>query len=470
AEVLARTVPAYQGMPTAVLSRETVSKFDMSNINSELLRHGHLIYTPVIGTGVSITLKDHFDHVCPLLSNSIGTASDAMQFVNRVRHPRHRGLLIGSLGGGRSPAPWESDPEQVLRVLFAREEATLQRIGFIRQLPAELAVLHDGHRVLNPDSLAYCKFLALVHAEKVLDGEGRVIKAFLERLEANGGKIYEYRTEKPTVGAKAASKARKAEKEVVVEERVQEIVAAPIPEASKVEEIKRRGPKSKNEANILRKAGIEAFYGEGTGSDEATIKFDDRGRGRTQARRYAHAVVGVEKGAGLTTLQGMDRREIEEGTTAIRQRHRALRAEGMAALLRRLGVAPLKEGTQVDPQKAADLAEWATTTGAPLMLLLGITVRRDAKEKPMQLASAIVRACGLELLPQQHRVGGVVTRTYTLSGVEEVASYASTYLGKIRSGRILSDVEGEEVEAELPGGCLSWAAAEELIRELAEAA
>ncbi|HND33705.1 MAG TPA: hypothetical protein PLA94_27085, partial [Myxococcota bacterium] len=268
AEVLARTVPAYQGMPTAVLSRETVSKFDMSNINSELLRHGHLIYTPLIGTGVSITLKDHFDHVCPLLSNSIGTASDAMQFVNRVRHPRHRGLLIGSLGGGRSPAPWESDPEQVLRVLFAREEATLQRIGFIRQLPAELAVLHDGHRVLNPDSLAYCKFLALVHAEKVLDGEGRVIKAFLERLEANGGKIYEYRTEKPTVGAKAASKARKAEKEVVVEERVQEIVAAPIPEASKVEEIKRRGPKSKNEANILRKAGIEAFYGEGTGSDE----------------------------------------------------------------------------------------------------------------------------------------------------------------------------------------------------------
>lgn len=489
AQVLSRLLPVHEGLATACITGETVGDYDLQNLDGELANRGHLVYTPVLGTGVSITLRDHYDRVYALLCDGVGTGDDALQLVSRVRYPRETTLRIGRLGGGRTPAAWESDPAEVLRTWMDREVATMRKVGFVRDVPADIATYEDGAPAFRPDVVSYCRMVAAVHARDVEAGEGRVVDALCERLAGLGGRVLRV---DPTAGPSAygelCAQMRAGIKEEVREERVEAVAVASLPTEEKEKEIRRRGARTRDEANGLRKAGIERFYGPGAGSDPDTIRWDDRGRGRQRARAFAHVAAVLEGGEAMAGLQRLDERELEDGVSPARLHHASVHAAAMAGLLRRLGVDggvrkalglphdEMNATVVVEPAKAVELAAWATSErGAAACRLLGITVRRDARKNPMQLAGTVIRACGLRLATEQEGRGARRgARSYWVDGVEEVLPRAAHYLTRLRTSPEavgLRDDGLDDLDAvDLAPACgLTPEAAEAIIAELCAA-
>src|SRR5690606_26498138 len=68
-----------------VLNRDTVGDYDLESINDWVARYDALIYTPVIGTGVSIDIRGHFTDLFALVNDSQGTVHDLQQQLARPR-------------------------------------------------------------------------------------------------------------------------------------------------------------------------------------------------------------------------------------------------------------------------------------------------------------------------------------------------------------------------------------------------
>ncbi len=99
-----RLQDARPGAKIALINRDTAAdeKYDLSNIDSWVGDYDALIYTPSIGTGVSIDIKDHFDRIFGSFNSETLPAPGCGQMLHRIRAPRCREILVYLRAGGRT--------------------------------------------------------------------------------------------------------------------------------------------------------------------------------------------------------------------------------------------------------------------------------------------------------------------------------------------------------------------------------
>jgi hypothetical protein len=466
AGALGKALPLHDGKPTLVISRETIGEVDLSKINTVLKEYGHLVYTPSLGTGVSIDLENHFQSVWLLVSDGVSTSTAALQMACRVRHPIDSTLRVAKLGPGHKPEAWEADPILVKAKWGRREIQGMKKCGFVREFPEDYA---DGGEV-NPVAERYVVAMATAHSTQVRSGLGRVLEGLVLMVRGLGWAVTEVDDDLDKKIKTKTSKIRSVARDEVAQEDVASVVEAVDLSPEDLKMVSRRGPQSKKETLSLRRAALERAYGAGSASKAEVVAWDDRGRGRRRMRAYAEVVAWSEGGLAREALRRADRLQHEAGVSAPRLTHRAMKAAIKAHLINRVfdptgGVSqhssiyrPLDPGSavtpiEVSPEKARDLSIFLLSpVGAELAGWLGITVKIDSAEKPMEVVSSILKSCGLGLTSRQIRVSGEIKRIYSLDleALAEVQAMSAHYLGRLRAGLVGSEVEaGEDADADL---------------------
>lgn len=471
AESLAKLAPLWDGLPNLVLTADSILKhgIDVSNLDRDLPQYGHLFFSPAIGTGVSIALKNHFERVWGILCDSVGTATSALQLLSRVRHPVDRSISIARLGGGRTPSFWEKDATKVEARWWRGETLTLRKVGFERDLPpAEIEVVGDGHEV-SKTVRAYTSAMALAHASQVRAGLGQVTDALSVYCSRLGWEVVEVTGDEVSDEEKAVRVAiQEAKAEVKAAEVTSIVQADDLPEAD-LDRVRRKGAKTYSEALGVRRASIERVYGPGTADDEAVVAFDDRGRGRKAIYGYGQVAAAIEGGEALTSLERLDRAQLRKNGSPLRLRHRTVKASSLASLVKRLvGATACGQifaiDTAADPSSPKDvptspvsidevaaskIAELFTSElGRELAPILGVSVG-DANHSPMRFAGRILEAAGLSMTSRKVQVNGERHRVYEidLEALAQVQDLSAHYLGGLRSGD-LGDLDEDEGERE----------------------
>lgn len=467
AATVGKALPLWCGLPTLVLSAETIDRYDLADLEAILKVHGHIVYTPVLGTGVSIDLVSHFHRVYAFLHDGVGTSPGALQLLSRVRYPVEREVVVARLGGAREPEAWEKDASEVRDRWYRRESHTLKKIGFTRNLPQDLCVVVAGGLQVDKRVASYVELMSMAHAQSVREGRGQVVHHLCAHVSKLGWKVV---VQSHVVASEEAVEARDVRKQARAEvtgEAISAIVQAQDLEPKELERVQRRGPTSREEKLGLRRAALTRFYGEGAADDEKIVAWDDRGKGRSRARAFAHAVAASEGGAALDTLLRLDYKEVERGTSAVRLSHRFVKAKWLADLAARLLgqslsqhspiTTPSQSAVTVSSTAAQGVATFLDSPlGRRLAALLGITVRADVTSNPMQLASSLLTACGLRLKAKQVRVPASTpgaeddrVRVYSvdLDDLAELQERSAIYLAALRSGTIASDSSEEGGDA-----------------------
>lgn len=470
AESLAKLAPLWNGLPSLVLTADSILKYgiDVSNLDAILPGYGHLFYSPAIGTGVSITLRNHFERVWGALCDSVGTATSALQLLSRVRHPVDRTIAITRLGGGRTPSFWEKDALKVEAKWWRAEATTLRKIGFKRSLPqAEIEVVGDGHEVCRKVR-GYTTAMSLAHASQVKAGLGQVTEALSVYCSRLGWEVVEVSGDEVTDEEKAVRVAIKAAKEEVKVAEVAAITSAEDLDEKTIDRVRRRGAKTYEESLGVRRASIDRVYGEGAADDDRIVTFDDRGKGRKAIYGYAQVCAAVDGGEALTSLERLDRVELRRAGSPIRLRHRVVRAKGIASLVRKLvggerlsqmfaidndftSPADVGHSVTITEDRAQEVADLLTSqVGRELATLLGVSVG-DASHSPMRLAGRVLEAAGLSMVGRQVREGKERRRVYEvdLEALAQVQDLSTHYLECLRSGDLGDLDEDEEADRKM---------------------
>jgi len=477
--------------------RGTIGDYDLTKINDWAQDGKGLVTTPALGTGVSIDPVGCFDHVWVYGNDGLCTADDLLQGICRPRHPKSK-VVRAFFRAGRKPAAWEKDPEQVLRVWQGRAEATMRLTGFTRELPNDLVVYDGGLPVMNPGAASYARAMALAYAEAARKGRGWTEEALAQRVREMGGRVLRVEAAPETEAVKAVKKARKAARVEVEAEAVEAVVCAPVLTEEQVALVKKRGPRTRDEALGMKRLGVERFYG---AVNEKTVTFDDDGRGRAQARALAHVEAARDGGVALESLTRMDEREVQQGVTLPRQRHALLRARGVLGVLKKVGLdgvlmkwsalipsgftaassdAPRVPGAtyrpaNLDEAKVKAFGAWAATPkGTAALTYLGFTVRKDVASNPTQLVGSVLRTVGLKL--HVTKDGGA--RRYHLDFLDYygVRKMAGAYKARLASGAMLGlvvddldDLDGLDAADLTPASALTPDAAAAIEAELCAA-
>lgn len=474
--------------------RGTIGDFNLTRINEWAQDGKGLVTTPVLGTGVSIDPVGCFDGVWVFGNDGLCTADDVLQGINRPRHPKSR-VVRCYFRAGRKPAAWERDSEQVLAVWQGRAEATAKLTGFTRELPNDLVVYDGGLPVANPGAASYARAMALAYAEAARKGRGWTEEALAARVNELGGRALRVIAAPATPEVKTVKRARKVARAEVEVEAVEAIVCAPELTEEQVALVKRRGPRTRAEALGMRRLAVERFYGAVTST---TVEYDDEGRGRAKARALAHVESVRDGGTARASVERMDEREVQAGVSLPRQRHALLRARGIGAVLKKVGLdgvlakwsklipdgfsSASSESPKIptatyrpvflDEAKVKALGTWASSPkGRQLLTYLGFTVRADVASNPTQLVGSVLRSVGLAL--HVSKDGGA--RRYHLDFLDYYVSrkMAGAYKARLASGAMLGmhvdDIEDLDDIDLTPGGSLSPEQAEALLEELCAA-
>lgn len=131
-----------------------------------------LVYTPVIGSGVSISLRNHFHAVHLFTCSRVADTRLAEQMIHRVRHPISNTVCVSGTKH-KLPSDVLLDPQQIKA--YAMERRENQR--------KHMAHVHQVYRVTPPDVLdsadarVFFELRCLVAAEHYRHGGGAVYRA-----------------------------------------------------------------------------------------------------------------------------------------------------------------------------------------------------------------------------------------------------------------------------------------------------
>ena len=299
--------------------------------------------------------------------------------------------------------------------------------------------------------------MSVAEASDAARGYGWTLDALIANARAVGERLVELDQTGdavPEEEAKTATVLKESREEVTIEDATM-VVDAPVLEGDARERLRRRGPKNHKEGNALRRAAMAEYYGSAfTTADRPRqvqiARYDDDGRGRARSRTFAHVLAVGAKGPALAAIKEMDLRELRGSTSAIRLRHRTLDSLGIVTSLSKFGVhlpgliamASEKQSLPaIDPSVATEAATWcAKSDNRKSLALLGITVRSDATEKPMQLLGTILRRIGISLSSKRvsdntTKARGYVTRVDAKT-LLEANTLSAAYSSRLSAGPV----------------------------------
>ncbi|MBN2865243.1 MAG: bifunctional DNA primase/polymerase [Thiotrichales bacterium] len=303
-----------KGFKVACITAHTASEYDLREF-SWLKAYDAVIYTPLLGTGVSIDVP--FDRVCAVLAQNVGTWDDLRQAVARVRTVKHSEVTYwGPMTS--PPEPADCNTNNVLRTWIKHRDSTPSRYTF-------RYILTDDYTSVSGSQ--YTAAMATVMAYDVSQGSGWLTRA-VEAFANVQAPISEEHSEDSMNLANEVKAVKREEAEAIV-------ASVPL-DASERQRLERHGPANVQEADRLRREHIVAFYGEDyTDADkEAQLELvlaDDDGRRRQK--------LGVLRDiyTDPNVLQELDEVALSSGRSGLRYQSRGLRAAYYKALLAELG-------------------------------------------------------------------------------------------------------------------------------------
>ena len=450
-------LPLWNGLPTLVLSAPEIQEhgYNLNDINGLLLQHGHVIYTPAVGTGVSIDLVGRYERVWAELTSSVGTAQHALQLLTRVRSPISPEIHLCTMAGGGTHEAWEKDEAEVLDRWMRAEKATMTACGFKRELPYQQTEDdgQGGWRLL-PSIKHYMHHCARTHVAQVRSGLGRAVPA----LQAYARQIGWTVTPVDQAGPedREALAEYKSAKGAVTEAIIQRVVSTPDLDEPTLKAVRAHGPSTTAEAIGLRRASIDRVYGAGSANREDVVRYDDSGRGRAHIYAYSDVKAVRAGGIAIEALRRIDEAQLQKGVSAARLTHRLVRARALSHLIMKaLPVDVLADSViapvvdlpviTVEHDHAKQFIEYLQSPdGVKLARHAGIKLRKDADTSPISQVSAVLRAVGIELKARQVRNPddkNDITRVYSVDveALQELHARARHYLGRLLAGEVLND-------------------------------
>ena len=463
-----------------LFNRDTAPEMEgtIANINEALLGADAIVYTPTLGTGVSIDIPDHFDRIY-VFANGILDSRGVFQLAHRVRSPKEKVIRIWAKPTGVERT---CDPVQIRQRLLDFEEATRRfagKHGKCREYALGGLTVTDGRATLevaNQDHFdLYCNIVADERRHGGAFGYIRsAIEARLATMELRFPWCAVDESESVNLDQKReVKKLRGAAGKAVRTEHASNVASA---KSMSIEEARGiRVPDSKEQAFSIERAYILDFYG---WVNPALVEADEDGRLRDKARAYAH-LKAISLGR-QDVLEMLDGKELGPEFPTAKMSHILAKAKASLSVLRWFGLklavsstsesvlqsvrpsilAPpplaccpttfieIKDGTGgtaidhapviLDASKCVGVEAPATRTKNHLAEI-DIIVRKDIAENPLQMLSDLLKGIGIKLNWKRRRTGPKTgdnrIREYWIDpeSVMEMDRYSANYLGRILS-------------------------------------
>jgi hypothetical protein len=356
----------------------------LERINDILKDVDIFIYSPSVGTGVSIDIEGFALFGIARNGVGVGDVDDFRQQLGRIRNPLEREINV-YVETKRMNEPTAPD--------------AYRDIAKLRELEADFRVSRatgTAEPATEWDRVyldLYCVVKAKTAAQK-----NAFFDNFVGAYAAEGVEVWDDRDKPnlPTDRRRELAKALREQREAQERARAERIASAPAPDEAKNEDEKR---------DAERKVELEERYGIDV---DAELVLDDERGAYGQAQRFA-AVEDAE------IAKALDETEATRRFSADRNRF-ALFAVWFAALLAALKLR-IEEGAEIAiTEEFVDLVD---RNRLLIQAALGIKVREDFRRKPMSFVGALFARIGVGIEGKQQRVdGGKRVRVYRLVNVE----------------------------------------------------
>jgi len=356
----------------------------LERINDILRDVDVFIYSPSVGTGVSIDVGGFALFGIARNGVGVGDVDDFRQQLGRIRNPLEREINV-YVETKRMNEP--TSPEAYRDLAKLRELEDDFRISRANGAPEPAT---EWDRVYLD---LYCVVKAKTAAQK-----NNFFENFTGAYAAEGVEVWDDRDKPnlPTDRRRELAKSLREQREAQERARAERIANAPAPDDAKTDEEKR---------DAERKVELEERYGIDVDAD---LVLDDERGAYGAAQRFA-AVEDAE------IAKALDEIETTRRFSADRNRF-ALFAIWFNALITALRLR-IEEGAEIAiTEEFLDLVE---RNRLLIHAALGIKVREDFRQKPMSFVGALFRRIGIDIEGKQQRVdGGKRVRVYRLVNVD----------------------------------------------------
>jgi len=362
----------------------------LESINERLADVDVFIYSPSVGTGVSIDVEGFALFGIARNGPGVGDVDDFRQQLGRFRNPLDREVHL-FIEQKQMNEP--TSPE------------TYRDLALLRKLESDFRVSRAGgtaEPAMQWDKL-YLDLYSVVKA-KTAALKNRFFENLIGAMLAEGVELYDERDTPilPPTERAVLAKTLKELRAIRERERAERIANAPEPEAAQTEEEQRD---AERKAELAERYGIEV--------DAQLVLDDEKG-----AYKEAQCFAAVENTA---LAQHLDKIERARRFSADRN-YFSLFTFWATTLLTALKLR-LEEGAAITTtDEFLDLVE---RNQVIIKAALGINVRADFRQKPMLFVGALLRKLGVGLKSQQVRRDGERVRIYHLINVDRARARAT---------------------------------------------
>lgn len=329
---------AFPALRLTLVTAETVEDgLSLRDINAIARETDVLIYSPVMSTGVSIDVKNHFDQVILFSVDGAADGLTAMQMVSRVRHPRSREVLVTGQNRQR-PDAQRFDADWWLR--HWRTEYALNRnyLGADFEFTPSVTV--------DPGSRIHLRAAAVHASAAARNGQQWVLRALVGDAQVNDlAELDAPPTDTQKLLSKALTEVKQRRKRVKAQ-AVAAVDPADLAHANLEAPTTRRETKK---AAALAKALGPAYELADAPTREELAFEDSNGRVREQVYLYATVLLLALDEGWAVRLR--DIREVESRADD-GLRNRVAASEIVLRVLRSVGIEPLRfEDVTLDPSR-----------------------------------------------------------------------------------------------------------------------
>jgi hypothetical protein len=388
-----------------------------------------LIYTNVIGSGVSIDVKDHYDERHVIICENTGNARTMMQMSQRVRNPNDQRVYFS--GDNRTPKSTsllgDCSAERILH------DWSLAKEDSIRHLKT-LNIEVSRHFDKDPKRMGLLHILSVIESSSIEHGKGWAATWLREHLH----KVV-LNTE--TIENEAEIKEQvRANRRRIKEQRAKKILETPEVSIEEIFEIEQKWSKSERDCHILEKHRLQNVFGnvfyECSTEEQLEMIVEDEHKKLTTKMRYfaAFDMATTEEGRDLLAVREADhlKKELE-----IHLSHTLQKSQLRRDILYRAGIDLQREENEIDRSKLEDAYWWASEQiddlerlGLPtppktskvkwLSLILDqIGIKLVCHKRPQQIVSIMTSPDLEETASEMHEGGGGFYNSPTKSGWEK---------------------------------------------------
>lgn len=388
--------------------------FDLKRANELASEADLLIYTPAMGTGVSIDVRDHFDRVELFATNNAGDGRQAQQGVMRVRNPKST-VVRTSGNAARKPHDEEFSPDYWSKIYMGRDAANVAIIDALRKSNRVPCDFQGPSADMNTDPAGRMHFRAhcVAQATAKVHGSGWVTTWLC------GASVFEPRDPYRTDAGKLAAAAMTDIREDAKDKEASDVAAVNPASLTVYDPDDHKLPAAVKAA--MRKSKV---YGRAWEcAPEVTRKAIVLDDSDDAVYAFAATFQWGRSDDGKTSVIHRDEQE-KPHTTSARRRHRTLFAAEAHAILKTMGIdLHSPQDVTLTTANAVIANEKAERWAAANYGLHGdIKQARNWRDEPMRLVTSLLGKLGMKVDSERKRIpksqGGGLMRVYTLQKSE----------------------------------------------------